>query len=378
MASPIHYVFAVHPHENSVQPQHSLLGKFWLQNGRFSLLEDHGMAPGSDLTQLPPEKVARIIGRMSSSQRRRVVSEDDLKQGFHPDLLPTVDRAREIPSSLQEAMQDQLKERPAGPRVSHYLYHREGMPAPQVLRVAGAKMSLDGHPLGPEEMKQVAANVHGGVAKLRHHVPPTSEGLLKIEPHLMEALGQIRGAVKAGHVHPDALTALSRTLFTDTQCPTMGNLMAYQDFKSRPREGVHIHIDMNGLRALNNDLGHDDGNYAITAHGRALRAAMDEAVGRSKGKLFHVHGDEFIAHVPTHEHAASFARAVRSKLDAIPAIKGTHRLSTSMGWGPTSEHAESALQDAKAAKNSMKYAPGQAKTHAASRMPGAEGAIPVE
>jgi GGDEF domain-containing protein len=369
----IYYVFAVHPGEED-EPQHQLLGKFWLHDGNFTILEDHGMAPDKDLSKMPPQAAARLIGRMASSQRRIVASAKQLAEGECPELLAN-EGSESLPRGLKDAITRNIKG--SDPEVSSYEYHREGMPGPQTLKLAGEQMWLDDQPVAPEETDKILENINTGKATLRHQLSK-SEDLLKIEPHLADALGGVRAAVAAGHVHPAALKELTRHLFKDTQCPTMGNLVAYRDFQSRPRAGVHIHIDMNGLRALNNDLGHDAGNQAIAAHGRALRTAMDEAVGRSSGKLFHVHGDEFVAHVPTHEHAARFARAVRSKLDAIPAIRGTHRLSTSMGWGPTSDHAEAALLDAKAAKNSMKYAPGQARTHAASRMPGQEAPMPVE
>lgn len=373
--SSLWYVFGVHP--DSGEPQYRLLGRFWLHSGNFTVLEDHGMAPGKDLATMPPEQASRLIRSMNNSQRRIVANGEDLRQGLYPDLLPHVDSPG-LPSELKEALGKQLVDDPNPPRKSSFDYHRDGMPSAQHLEIEGDKGTLDGQPLAPEEMKKLMANLQAGKAKLRHRLSKSSESLLKIEPHLAEALGQVREAVKSGAVHPHALKTLNQTLFTDTMVPQIGNKMAYNDFRSRPRPGVHVHLDGNDFGSINKMHDHETGNQAIVAMGKALRQAMDESVGRKTGKLFRTGGDEFVAHVPSHEHAALFARALRSKMDAIPAIRGTHRLSMSLGFGPTPEHAEEALKDAKAQKKMAAAPLGQAKTHAASRMPGREGIIPVE
>lgn len=364
------YIFGVHPHPEKDEVHHDLKGKLWIQNGHMSVLEDHGLSD-RPLEHHDPESAARLVRRLMHSQRYIVATADALKRGMHPELIPTV--GNKMPDNLTEALG---YEAPQGHKVSEFEYHREGMPAPQNLKVSGPKAYLDDQPLGQDELKLVLGHLQSGKATLRHVAK--SEDLVKIEPHLATALGQIRDAVRQGHVHPDALRTVNRSLFTDTMIPTIGNKAAYRDFLSRPREGVHVHLDGNDFGNINKVHSHDVGNQAIIAMGKALRSAMDEAVGRKNGKLFRTGGDEFVAHVPSHEHAALFARTLRNKLEAIPAIRGTHRLSMSLGFGPSHEHAEEALKDAKAAKVAAKALPGQAKTHAASRMPGREGLIPVD
>lgn len=364
------YVFSVHPHPEKDEIHHALRGKLWIQNGHATVLEDHGLAE-HPLESYSADDAARIVHRLMRSQRSIVATAHELRTGRHPELLPTI--TDKTPSNLSEALGH---EAPAGHKVSEFEYHREGMPAPQSLKVSGTASYLDDQPLGPDELQRVLANLQSGKATLRHLAK--SEDLVKIEPHLATALGQIRNAVRQGHVHPDALRTVNRSLFTDTMVPTIGNRAAYRDFMSRPREGVHVHLDGNDFGSINKTHSHEVGNHAIIAMGKALRSAMDEAVGRKNGKLFRTGGDEFVAHVPTHEHAALFARTLRNKLEAIPAIRGTHRLSMSLGFGPTHEHAEEALKDAKAAKRAANALPGQAQTHAASRMPGREGLIPVD
>ena len=136
-------------------------------------------------------------------------------------------------------------------------------------------------------------------------------------------------------------------------------------------------MDGNDFGAINKIHGFETGNKAISAMGGAIREAMDEAVGRAQGKVFRIGGDEFHAFVPSHEHAAQFARSVRQKLEAIPAVGGTHNLSLSLGFGHTPDHAELAMINAKGAKKAALYMIGKAKTHAASQVPGYEGQIPT-
>jgi diguanylate cyclase (GGDEF)-like protein len=373
------YVFQVHPGND--QPQHVLLGKFYLKDGVVQVLEDHGLNPGgTDLADMSPKDAAKFIRRLSTSQRRKIVSAKQLTEGQYPELLPSAPRTRSMSRDLKEAMEDQLSEKTPGPRMSTFDYHREGMPSPQTLKVAGSKAFLDDSPLNTEELAAVMGNIREGRGTLRHRVGglAKSEDLAKMEPGLSAALEHMRNAVRLGQVQPQALETLQRHLFSDTMVPVMGNKAAYADFLARPKPGVHIHLDANQFKNVNEKFGHEVGNQAITSMGNAIRSALDESVGRKHAKSFRSGGDEFIAHVPTHEHAARFARALRSKLDAIPAIQGQHRLSTSMGWGPTPEHAEAALMDAKAAKNAAGYAPGQAKNHAAAHMPELTGNVPVE
>jgi GGDEF domain-containing protein len=371
------YVFGVHPHDTRDEIHHTLLGKLWLKDGKFSVLEDHGIAGRHDLSKLPLDKVDRVLRRAMNSQRRLVCTGHDLKTGAYPELLPRAGHTNEIPSDLGEALHGQITEKANGPKVSEFEYHRTGMPGPQTLKVSGSQMYLDDQALAPEESQRVMEHLKSGKALIRHSMKK-AEDLAKIEPHLAVALGQIRDAVKQGHVHPDALRTVNQTLFTDTMIPSIGNKAAYNDFLTRPREGVHVHLDGNDFGSINKMHDHETGNRAIIAMGRALRSAMDESVGRKNGKLFRTGGDEFVAHVPSHEHAALFARSLRSKLEGVPAIRGTHRLSMSLGFGPTHDHAEEALKDAKAAKKAANAPLGQAKTHAASRMPGREGLIPVD
>lgn len=206
--------------------------------------------------------------------------------------------------------------------------------------------------------------------------------LVKFEPDLMASLKVLEEAAKAHGVDPSHIANVRTHLATDKLLRDhgvlMGNRAAYNSFLNKTREGVHIHLDGNGFGQINKLHGFEAGDQAIVAYGKAIREAIDESVGRSKAKAHRVGGDEFRVFTPTYEDASRFARSLRSKLEAVAPIGGTHSLSVSMGFGPSQHHAEIALINAKEAKKKARYPTGQEKTHAYSMMPHNQGHIPVD
>lgn len=362
--SNIYYVYQVHPHGDD-ELHRVLVGKFVLTSHHFEVLEDHtGMLQG---VGKKPAQAAAFIDRLAHSMYYEVVNLEDIQQGKHPELLKEV----------------AMDEQDLGPE-SKFEYHRQGIAEPQTLEFMGGKAYLDGFELSEQELQVVLANVQSGAATLKYKDQESVEkaeemfmSLEKVEPHLEQALKGLREAVKAGHVNPNVLRTLTGEIFSDSMVKRMGNKKAYADFLSRPKQGVHVRMDANDFGGINKLHGFEAGNQAITAMGNAMREAMDESVGSKHGKLFRIGGDEFHAFVPSHDHAAAFARNLRSKLEAIPTIGGTHNLSVSLGIGPSPAHAETGLINAKGAKKAAGYQPGQAKTHAHSMMPGLEGPVPV-
>lgn len=328
-----------------------------------------------------------------------VVDRQSIHQGHRSDLIPE-EKAESLGSGgetehlAQEQQPEEVidthgqiataQQRPP----SVFEYHRHGMTQPHLLECNGGKVVMNGAELHAHEVERILENARLGLARIRYKpdarialvakMESVFEDLVKIEPHLEQALGHMRSAVKAGHMPKEALQSMTREIFRDPMVEGVGNKKAYADFLTRPRPGVHIALDGNGMKSINDTHGHAMGDQAIKAMGGAMRAAMDESVGRGNGKLFRNGGDEFSAHVPTHAHAAHFARTLRQKLDAIPALGGTHRLSVSMGFGSDPKSADLASYQAKAAKTAANYATGQAKTHAHSLIPGNEGAIPLD
>ena len=364
--SNVYYVYRLHPHGTD-DLHHQLAGKFLLTKDGFDVIEDH-TGNLEQLARKSPRAIAAAINGLSRSMYYKLVNAQDLQEGKYPELL----RQHVAAPTL-------------GPE-SIFEYHRVGMPEAQALEFHNGKAYLDGHPLEDRDLQLLLDNAQQGHATIRYKqaeeepVEKAEEffmSLSKVEPHLEQALAGLRAAVKAGHVDPKHLRALQQELFTDSMVKGVGNKKAYADFLSRPKQGVHIRMDGNDFGGINKLHGFETGNTAITSMGDAIRQAMNESVGAKHGKVFRIGGDEFHAFVPTHEHAALFARSVRNKLEQIPAVGGTHNLSLSLGFGHTPDHAELALINAKGAKKASGMKPGQAKTHAASQVPGFEGVIPT-
>jgi predicted signal transduction protein with EAL and GGDEF domain len=59
----------------------------------------------------------------------------------------------------------------------------------------------------------------------------------------------------------------------------MGNKFAHEDFKNRSasKGGIHLAMDANDFKSINDKYGHETGDTAIKALGSAMRGAMDEA-----------------------------------------------------------------------------------------------------
>lgn len=192
--------------------------------------------------------------------------------------------------------------------------------------------------------------------------------LAKVEPELAQHLAAVRAAA------PDAARFLAQRLFSDSMVSGVGNKLAWEDFLSRPKKGVHVMLDGNDFGIINKKWGQTAGDQAI----KAMGAAISRASRASKGKLFRVGGDEFRAHFETPEQAYAFVRNARTELESLPPVGGEHFHSVSMGLGPSPEHAEQALIHAKTAKKKAGYIPGQAQTHVHSLLPGAVGEVPVK
>lgn len=377
------------------------VGRFACVDNELHLLEDHqGFL--KHLQEGPISgKTLRKLQHMRQSQHMEVVAQSDIQGGHRDDLTPEED----LGPAADPVFPTEAAMAPAGgdagallaagqvlPRLerpaSVFDYKRIGMDNAQTVEFQGSKVLLNGHVLEHEEVERIIRNLKEGTATLRYKRNTTPaqvvqkheslfEDLVKIEPHLADSLSHIRGAVKAGHLPESVLRGMTKEIFTDSMVPRMGNAKAYKDFLSRPKKGIHIRLDGNDFGQINKVHSFDHGNQAIIAMGNAMREAMDEAVGSKHGKLHRIGGDEFSAFVPTHEHAANFMRNLRSKLEKIPPIGGTHSLSVSAGFGRTPEESDQASIHAKGAKKKMNYQHGQSKTHVHSLVPGFEGAIPV-
>lgn len=191
--------------------------------------------------------------------------------------------------------------------------------------------------------------------------------LIKVEPELARHLQALRAA------SPDSARFLAQRLFSDSMVKGVGNKLAFEDFLSRKRGGVHVMLDANDFGRINKKWGQSVGDDAI----RAMGGAFSRASRAHGGKLFRVGGDEFRAHFESPEQAYAFVRSARQEMENLPPVRGEHFHSASIGLGHSPEHAEQALIHAKNAKQRAGYIPGQAQTHAHSLLQGAVGEVPV-
>lgn len=311
------YHLSLHPDTGL---NHRLAGKIWLDDGKFGILEDHDLPP--ELATASPESGATILHNLATSQYSRVVCLEQVLQGHYPDLLEQLDQDS---TGLTGEQQDQVKQ-------AEFEYHRTGHPAPQRLIVdANGGAFLDGHALEPDEVQRIQQHVQTRAAVLRplHK----SEGSLA-DPDAHEA-----------HEHPG-----------------FGSGYSHRQWLTTNPSGAHVVINAHATHDIAHRYGDLVATKAVQSVGRAIQKAAQEAGG---AKLFHTSGDQFVAHLPTPEHAMSFARALRARLAQTPALKGTHQLSVAMGAGPTHAHAHQAHLRARVQRSLHTAIPGQSDSHAA-------------
>lgn len=361
----IYYVYTFHPF--SGENHRVLSGKFLIdESGYLHVLEDH-TGYLRDFEELDPDILARKLQSLQSSMYTEIVSAEDIALGKRPDLLEV------LPTEASPDKQNNAV----------YQYHRVGMEHPQTLAFQDGEASLDNFKLSDVELQHLLENLRQKKATIRkldelgekeiQKFEQMYESITKADPELAGALGHIRSAIKAGTLDPSVIKTLTGHIFKDSMVPSMGNKKAYEDFMQRPRKGVHIRLDGNDFGSINKVHGFETGNEAIKQMFTAVRKSLDESVGRKNAKSFRIGGDEGHVFVPTHQHAASFVRALKANLAKIPPVNGTHSLSMSVGVGTDANTAEHALIQAKTAKKAAAYKMGEAKTHAYSAVPGFEG-----
>lgn len=357
-------------------------GRFLTAGNHLHILEDYHNLLGRHLDEGPLDlDKFHQIHDLHNSQYLHVANQADIDAGVHPELLP-------------EAKLDPLPPK----RPSSFEYKHNGSDQTDHIEFKDGVPHYNGVPTTHTHINSLLQNVQQGLGAIRYKQDRGSaikkmEGILEIllktdTTDLTDAFSKLRELVKAGHLDPAHERILANYVYKDPMVDTIGNKFAYGDFMARPRPGVHVMMDGNDFKSINDRFGHQMGDDAIKAMGKAAREAMDET--SKDGKLFRIGGDEFAAHLPDHESAAKFARAYRSKLEAIPAIGGSHRLSMSFGFGADPESADKALYEAK----KQKYTPetanleesqrrslfpkGNAPSLAHSLVPGSEGPIPLD
>lgn len=373
-------VYALHPKPGQVG--YRLTGKYLLHDGTVHVVSDHdGILDGLDGKDMG--QVQGRIENLAQSSHFAVVKKK-LLQPAQP-AAPADDENAWEAEVFGNGGQVQQVQAPAPAGDGVFRYHRAGHDAPRTIAVKGGLITVDGQSLPPEEVQALITNVQNGVATLQRVQAPNfaksaqeaySGFLVLQKSDLNQSFEALRHLVAAGHLHPDHYDALRRELYQDEMIPGLGNKKAFRDFmKSGGRGGVHVMFDGNGMKSINDTHGHEAGDQAIQGMGQALRNAIDKTVGPDIAKAHRFGGDEFHLHVPTVEQAHHVLRQFRAEMDAIPPIKGSHKLSMSAGIGGDPGEADKALYHAKAAS---KLAPGQSSLVAHSLHPAAPGPMPTE
>lgn len=386
MNNDIYSVFYVTPTDEQIE--HNPVGRFMVVDNNLHILEDyHGL-----MEELFPEgpispKTENRIDHLPRSSYLYVESESTKQLANQP----------QPPLEVQSG-QTLIPTKPPGV----FEYQRLGHDTPHTLQFNGPQATLDGHLLSPEELELVANNVRLGLATLRYK--EDVRDIMKMESEMLnsapiqhnpqEILKYLSTLATEGTLDPEMVKVLRSLVYEDPMVKGVGNKYAFEEFKGKNRPGVFISMDGNDFKHINDNMGHNAGDDAIKALGKAVREAMDESVGSKSAKVFrngdkfdHQNlyrsgGDEFVAHVPTHEDAAIFARALRSKLEEIPAINGIHKLSMGMGFGEDYNAADKALLQSKRLKldeqGNRKFEVGQTPMLAFSLVSGHEGALPLD
>lgn len=139
----------------------------------------------------------------------------------------------------------------------------------------------------------------------------------------------------------------------------LGNRRAYGE---APRKKVQASLDADGLKWINDNLGHESGDKLLAAIGQALREATGDA--------YHVSGDEFVAQFDTDAQANEVLSKVRERLrNAVIEVTlpdGTKITKTgadfSYGLGATLDAAETKLQIDKTGRTQAGLRAGRGET----------------
>ncbi len=373
----IHHVF--HVVDKNGQKQYTPAGRFLVHEGAIHHLEDYyghlaSHIPEGAIDDYTMSKLGQQIADMTHASHKA------LRGGHHHHLIP-IAQLDPLPAPAPQ-LQAHLEVKP--PSVWHYT--RAGHDQPHVLEAKEGKFLLDGNPLEHHEVSTILDNVRSKAGKIRYvkgvgsqaarqvaKMEKVFSSLRKSDMNADDAFAHL-DTMAGDEKSKSALAVLRRHVFEDPMIPGLGNKLAYQQFAAKNTPGATVVGDANFFKGINDDpaLGHTVGDAAIKALGGAWRDASNE----HGGKAHRFGGDEFHAHFPTHEHAAQFARTLRGKLDAMPPVGGTRKLSMSIGIGHDFPSADRAVYAAKAQKG----------THTPSTVPsllahslhaGHEGAIPL-
>lgn len=353
MKDDIYYAHMVMKGKKGKEATRHAAGRFMVKGGHVHHLEDyHGLLDKSVPEGFVDDYMEGRIQRPGAGLS--IASHSDIAQGNRLDFIKDHPLDKEMNHDVTHGIVNARK-----PSVFHY--HRAGFDTPHLVEAKNGKFTLDGNVLDDHEVKTILDNVKSGAGKLKYP-PGQSQSMMKAE-HSFRSLNKSEDEEldpQAALAHLDSLAGSSdpktqaaiasvrKHIFQDPMTG-LGNKYAYNEFLKKNPEGVHVMVDGNGMKTINDTYGHEAGDQLIRSYGHAMRQAAEE-IGPKQVKLHRFGGDELHAFLPTAEHAHHFARTLRDKLDAMPPINGTHKVSASIGVGHTPEHADKSLYKAKAMK----------------------------
>lgn len=380
-----------------VGDKHHPAGRFVIHHGHLQHLEDYhdGLLsrtiPSGAVDDVTLSKIAHPGSNL------RVVSEAGWRSGKHLDLIPEAKMDQTLASQPRKpTMVEQMQAPPRPPSIWHY--QRVGHDSAHTLEHhGGGKYTLDGNPLRDDELHTILGNIRNKAATLRYKHSGVVDAVTKMEKSFYELRKQegdqdpeeALAHLEKLHQNADpatlhALQSLRRRVFEDPMNYGLGNKYAYERYRERaPEGGVWASMDLNDFKHVNDKYGHDTGDELIRQAGKAIRDSIDPKTA----KAFRAGGDEYVAHFPSHEHAANAMRTLREKMDQITPVQGEYKPSFSAGLGPTFKHADAALMQAKERKHvtdpvtgvkTRAFAPGQVPHLTHSNVPGFEGPVPLQ
>jgi hypothetical protein len=161
-----------------------MVGRFMVQDGNLRILEDHQGILKNSLTNGPVGHNAAQLEAMQHSGYLKIVTESDIAQGHHIDLVPKGKEANPLGPKVEEPPdaieQPDLGDAPQSFQVGEgdnfsmttppavFDYISVGMREPQVIEVRGEEVFMNDHKLNRPQIDRILYNIRTGLGKLKY------------------------------------------------------------------------------------------------------------------------------------------------------------------------------------------------------------------
>lgn len=145
------------------EPKQVLAGRFYIHDNSLSILEDYFGLIENYVTPGPvTEQINHKINVMKHSSYLNVVTEQEVQDGNHPELIP--EDSHLIEDAFNYTKDDPT---PADDLIEEYHYHPNGLNEPLKVQIQGESASINGHALSPAELEEMFQKVTNNEASLR-------------------------------------------------------------------------------------------------------------------------------------------------------------------------------------------------------------------